>query len=117
MMHGCRLGDRVAIVTGWWIGRPFFMGNAQSTSAWNPVGASTSWRRLLAVTGSCGSTGWWPATASNDSRPCSRAKRDWSNLMKQIRFYMFIPPKEMPSYIGHNPMAQLHTRSLMSWRR
>jgi len=33
--------------------------------------------------------------------------RDQKNLVKQIRFYVFMPPKDMPSYIGHNPMAQL----------
>ncbi len=99
------------VVTGWWIGRPYFMGNAQSTSAFG-----TQWARLihfvagmlLAVTGIVRI--YWLVAGNRFERfkalfPVQ--KRDWSNLMKQIRFYMFMPPKEMPSYIGHNPMAQL----------
>ncbi len=98
------------VVTGWWIGRPFFMGSAQSTSAFG-----TQWARLIHFVAAMvlGVTAivriYWLLAGNRFERFKAlfpvRA-RDWRNLMKQIRFYLFMPPKKMPLYIGHNPMAQ-----------
>lgn len=98
------------VISGWWIGRPFFFGDVQSTSTFG-----TQWARLihfvaamvLAVTGLVRI--YWLIAGNRFERFTALfpvRPRDWSNLVKQIRFYLFVPPKSMPQYIGHNPMAQ-----------
>jgi Ni/Fe-hydrogenase b-type cytochrome subunit len=33
--------------------------------------------------------------------------KDWKNLWKMMRFYLFIHPEQAPNYLGHNPLQQL----------
>lgn len=99
------------VLTGWWIGRPFFMGAAQSTSTFG-----TQWARLIHFTAGMllSVTAlvriYWLVAGNRFERFKALfpvRPRDIRNLIKQMRFYMFMPPKDMPAYIGHNPMAQL----------
>ncbi len=101
----------VLIVTGFWIGRPYFMGSAQSTSSFG-----TQWMRLahflagmlLTVTGLVRM--YWLIAGNRFERFPALFPvrgRDLRNLVKQARFYLFMPPRNMPEYIGHNPMAQV----------
>jgi Ni/Fe-hydrogenase b-type cytochrome subunit len=87
------------------------MGSAQSTSAFG-----MQWARLihfvagmlLAVTGIVRI--YWLVAGNRFERFKALfpvRMRDIRNLFKQTRFYLFMAPKDMPSYIGHNPMAQL----------
>ena len=34
-------------------------------------------------------------------------RRDWVNLVKQVKFYLMIHPEKAPHYLGHNPLQQL----------
>lgn len=99
------------VITGFWLGRPFYMGTAQSTSTFG-----TQWARLfhfvagmlLSVTAIVRI--YWLVAGNKFERFKALfpvRPRDIRNLVKQTRFYMFMAPKDMPSYIGHNPMAQL----------
>lgn len=99
------------VVSGFWIGRPFFMGAAQSTSSFG-----TQWARLIHFTAGMllGVTAivrvYWLLAGNRYERFKALfpvRPRDLRNLFKQMRFYLFMPPKAMPAYIGHNPMAQL----------
>ncbi len=100
----------VLVITGFWIGRPFFLGSAQSTSTFG-----TQWARLfhfiagmtLAVTGLVRI--YWLIAGNRFERFSALfpvRPRDLRNLLKQVRLYLFMPPTDMRSYIGHNPMAQ-----------
>jgi len=112
MMHWLAAISVVALVlSGFWIGRPHFMGSAQSTSAFG-----VQWARLihfgagmlLAVTGLV--RVYWLVAGNRFERFKALFPvqfRDMRNLIKQTRFYLFMAPRDMPSYIGHNPMAQL----------
>lgn len=101
----------VLVISGFWIGRPFFLGSAQSTSTFG-----TQWARLFHFVAGMvlTTTGivriYWLVAGNRFERFMALfpvQPRDIGNLFKQIRFYLFMPPKKMPVYIGHNPMAQL----------
>jgi len=34
-------------------------------------------------------------------------RRDWGNMVKQVKFYLMIQPDKAPRYLGHNPLQQL----------
>ena len=118
MMHWAAAISIVALViTGFWIGRPYFMGSAQSTSSFG-----TQYMRLghflagmlLTVTGIVRI--YWLVAGNRFERFPALfpvRPRDLKNLVKQARFYMFMPPKNMPEYIGHNPMAQVPTLEIV----
>jgi Ni/Fe-hydrogenase 1 B-type cytochrome subunit len=101
----------VLTVTGFYIANPYFStwGEASShylmgwarfihfTSAAIIVGAMiiriywlfaggryASWRALLTV-----------------------RKQDWQNLVRMVRYYVFVKPEQMPHYLGHHPLQQL----------
>lgn len=101
----------VLVISGFWIGRPFYLGQAQSTSVFG-----TQWARLFHFTAAMllSVTAivriYWLVAGNRFERFKALFPvrlRDQKNLLKQLRFYLFMPPKEMPAYIGHNPMAQM----------
>lgn len=112
MMHWiAAVAIGVLVISGFWIGRPFYMGSAQSTSGFGMQYARLFHfvaGMLLAVTGIVRI--YWLVAGNRFERFMALfpvRPRDIRNLFKQMRFYMFMPPKHMPSYIGHNPMAQM----------
>ena len=34
-------------------------------------------------------------------------RRDWTNMFKQVKYYLMIQPEKAPQYLGHNPLQQL----------
>lgn len=112
LMHwAAALSVVVLIATGWWLGRPYFMGAAQSTSSFG-----TQWARMLhfsagmvlAVTALVRI--YWLIAGNRFERFPALFPiriRDIKNLFKQVRCYTFVPPKKVLAYIGHNPMAQV----------
>lgn len=101
----------VLIVTGFYIGKPYFMSWGEASSHylmgrmrflhfvaagvlvataivrlyWLFVGNRFErWRALFPVTG-----------------------KDWANLARTLRAYLFIHPERKPEYLGHNPLQQL----------
>jgi Ni/Fe-hydrogenase 1 B-type cytochrome subunit len=112
LMHwAAALSIVVLVVSGFWIGRPYFMGNAQSTSTFG-----TQYMRLAHFVAGMVLTAtgivriYWLVAGNRFERFPALFPirlRDMKNLVKQARFYLFMPPKNMPEYIGHNPMAQV----------
>jgi Ni/Fe-hydrogenase 1 B-type cytochrome subunit len=110
-MHwAAALSVAVLAVTGFYIGKPYFI-----------VGTDTSphffmgWVRFLhfAAAGLFVATGivrvYWLVAGNRFERwralfPVT--KRDWVHLVKQVKFYLMIRPKEAPRYLGHNPLQQ-----------
>ena len=101
----------VLIVTGFYIGRPYFMISGGTTGTPYLMG----WMRFLhfVAAGVLVATGivriYWLFAGNRFERwralfPVRR--KDWVNLGKTVRTYLFIRPQEKPEYLGHNPLQQ-----------
>lgn len=100
----------VLVVTGFYIGRPYFMTSGEASSHF-----LMGWVRFLHF----GAAGLLIATAivrfywlfAGNEFERWRALfpvrgRDWVNLWKQVKFYLMIHPEKAPHYLGHNPLQQ-----------
>ena len=101
----------VLVVTGLYIGRPYFMTGTGDADAY-----IMGWMRFIhfSAAGTLVATAiirvyWLLAgnkfekwTALLPWRP-----REWANLVKQVKFYLMIHPEKAPHYLGHNPLQQL----------
>ena len=106
----------VLAVTGLYIGRPYFVTSGDTASHY-----LMGWIRFLhfaaaavLVATAIVRVYWlfagnkyerWPALFP--IRP-----RDWSNLVKQVKYYLMIHPEKAPRYLGHNPLQQLSYTSI-----
>ena len=101
----------VLVVTGFYIGGPYFMTGGEASSHF-----LMGWMRFLhfAAAGILVATAivriYWLFVGNRFERwkalfPVSR--EDWSNLVKVVKAYLFIRPGEAPHYMGHNPIQQL----------
>lgn len=101
----------VLVVTGFYIGEPYFMTNGEASAHY-----LMGWVRFLhfAAAGLFVATGivrgYWLLAGNKFERfsalfPVRR--QDWINMWKQVKFYMMIQPDRAPHYLGHNPMQQL----------
>ena len=100
----------VLIVTGFYIGRPYFM----TTGA--PPQYLMGYIRLIhyVAAGVFVMTGlvrvYWLFAGNQFERLPALfpvRKRDWVNLVTQVKYYLMIHPERAPHYIGHNPLQQL----------
>lgn len=100
----------VLVVTGFWIGRPYFMtGGASQTFALQYV-------RLVHFIAAGGLVAtaivrvYWLFAGNRFERFAALfpvRKRDWVNLWRMVKFYLLIRPERAPRYLGHNPLQQL----------
>ncbi|NIP58150.1 MAG: Ni/Fe-hydrogenase, b-type cytochrome subunit, partial [Gemmatimonadetes bacterium] len=101
----------VLVVTGLYIGRPYFMTGGEPSSHF-----LMGWMRFLhfAAAGVLVATAiiraYWLFVGNRFERwralfPVSG--KDWRNLVKVVKAYLFIRPHEAPQYMGHNPIQQL----------
>lgn len=101
----------VLIATGFYIGKPYFMTWGDTSSHY-----LMGWMRFIhfAAAGVLVATAivriYWLFVGNRFERwtalfPVKR--KDWVNLAKTIRGYLFIRPEERPEYLGHNPLQQL----------
>lgn len=109
-MHWVAAGCIVVLVlTGLFIGWPFFF-------AGNQPGLLVSRARLLhflaamVLTATAVVRIYWLAAGDKFERwhalfPVQ--KRDFTNLVKIVKFYMLIDAEKAPHYLGHNPLQQL----------
>lgn len=105
------------IASGFWIGRPFFLSNAQTTGSY-----ATQWARLIHFVAAwlLAATAivrvYWLVAGNRFERLPALfplRPRDWRNMVKQILYYSFIRREEdTPKYVGHNPFQQLFYTSL-----
>ncbi|HXI33788.1 MAG TPA: Ni/Fe-hydrogenase, b-type cytochrome subunit [Gemmatimonadales bacterium] len=101
----------VLVVTGFYIGEPYFMTNGEASAHY-----LMGWVRFLhfAAAGLFVATGivrgYWLFAGNKFERFSALfpvRKQDWVNMWKQMKFYMMIQPEKAPHYLGHNPMQQL----------
>lgn len=97
-------------VTGFYIGRPYFM----STSAQSSF--TLQWVRLahFLLAGILVTTaivrGYWLFVGNRFERLPALfpvRPRDWRNLYRMVKYYLLVHPERAPRYMGHNPLQQL----------
>lgn len=101
----------VLTVTGLWIGKPYFVtarsGDDPFLMGWIRAihfGAAA----VLVMTAIV--RGYWLFAGNKYERLKALFPirgRDWSNMVKQVKYYLMIRPEKAPQYLGHNPMQQL----------
>jgi Ni/Fe-hydrogenase b-type cytochrome subunit len=112
-MHwAAALSILVLIVTGFYIGRPYFIVSHGEASDHFVMG----WMRFLhfAAAGVLVATAVVRVYWLFAGNPFERWRalfpvfpRDWINMWKQVKFYLMIRPEKAPHYMGHNPLQQL----------
>jgi len=100
----------VLIVTGLYIGRPYFL------TAGGPPQYLMGYIRLIhfIAAGALVMTGvvrvYWLLAGNQFERLPALfpiRTRDWVNLVKQVKYYLMIGEGDSVHYIGHNPLQQL----------
>ena len=106
---GCIL---TLVVTGLFIGRPYFVTQEGSSAAPFLMG----WMRFLhfAAAATLVATGiirvYWLFAGNKFERLRALFPlrgRDWVNMWKQVKFYLMVHPERAPHYLGHNPLQQI----------
>jgi Ni/Fe-hydrogenase b-type cytochrome subunit len=99
----------VLMVTGFMIGRPYFL-----TSS-GPSSFVLQWVRLThfiaaaALVMTALVRVYWLIVGNRFERFPALfpiRPRDWVNMFRMIKFYMLIHPERAPRYLGHNPLQQ-----------
>lgn len=102
----------VLVVTGFYIGKPYFIVGSGEASSHYLMG----WMRFLhfLAAGVFVATAivrvYWLFAGNKFERLAALfpvRPRDWANLLRQVKYYLMIRPKEAPHYLGHNPLQQL----------
>ena len=100
----------VLVVTGFYIGRPYFITHGEASAHF-----LMGWMRFLhfAAAGVFVATAivrvYWLFAGNQFERWKALfpvRKQDWINLLKQVKFYLMIQPEKAPQYLGHNPLQQ-----------
>jgi Ni/Fe-hydrogenase b-type cytochrome subunit len=111
-MHWAVVASIVTLViTGFYIGRPYFVTSGEASSHF----LMGKMRFLhFAAAGVFVATAivriYWLFAGNQFERWKALFpvfKRDWINLVKQVKFYLMIQPEKGPHYLGHNPLQQL----------
>lgn len=100
----------VLAVSGFYIGKPYFLTQGEASSHF-----LMGYMRLahFLAAGVFVATGivraYWLIAGNRYERLVALfpvRPRDWSNAIRQIRFYLMIQPEKAPHYLGHNPLQQ-----------
>jgi Ni/Fe-hydrogenase b-type cytochrome subunit len=101
----------VLVVTGFYIGRPYFVTSGEASSHY-----LMGWVRFLhfAAAGVFVATAivrvYWLIAGNQFERWRALFPyhwKDWINLVRQVKYYLMIQPERAPQYLGHNPLQQL----------
>ena len=104
------------VVTGLYIGKPYFMTSGEASSHY-----LMGWMRLLHFSAAAVLVmtaivrAYWLFKGNRYERLAALfpvRPRDWSNLVKMVRFYLIIRSEKAPRYLGHNPLQQLSYTAL-----
>lgn len=104
------------VVTGFYIGRPYFMTSGEPSSHY-----LMGWVRFIhfVSAGTLVATAvvrvYWLFVGNQYERWTALfpvRPRDWVNLVRQIKFYLLIKPEQAPNYLGHNPLQQMSYTAL-----
>ena len=100
----------VLFLTGFYIGRPYFMATSAQSSF------TLQWVRLahFLAAGVLVATAivraYWLLAGNRFERLPALfpvRPRDWRNLWRMIKYYLLVHPERAPRYLGHNPLQQL----------
>jgi len=100
----------ILVVTGFYIGRPYFMTSGEASAHF-----LMGWVRFLhfAAAGVLIATAivrlYWLFAGNEFERWRALFPvrgRDWVNAWKQVKFYLMIQPEKAPHYLGHIPLQQ-----------
>lgn len=100
----------ILFVTGFSIGRPYFLGTSPQPSF------VTQWVRLthFVAAGVLIATAivraYWLLAGNRFERFPALFPvrgRDWGNLVRMMKYYLLIHPERTPRYLGHNPLQQV----------
>jgi Ni/Fe-hydrogenase b-type cytochrome subunit len=110
-MHWIAAASIVVLsLTGFYIGRPYFM----STSAQSSF--TLQWVRLAhfiaagALVATAIVRGYWLIIGNRFERLPALfpvRPRDWRNFVRMVKYYLLIHPERAPRYLGHNPLQQM----------
>jgi Ni/Fe-hydrogenase 1 B-type cytochrome subunit len=101
----------VLVVTGFYIGRPYFMTSGEASQHY-----LMGWMRFLhfLAAGVLVATAivrvYWLFAGNQFERWTALFPyhwRDWVNLARQAKAYLTVRPERAPRYLGHNPLQQL----------
>jgi Ni/Fe-hydrogenase 1 B-type cytochrome subunit len=101
----------VLVVTGFYIGAPYFVQGGEASSHY-----LMGRMRFLhfAAAGLFVATAivriYWLVAGNQFERWPALFPyhwKDWVNLVKQVKYYLMIQPEKAPRYLGHNPLQQL----------
>jgi Ni/Fe-hydrogenase 1 B-type cytochrome subunit len=107
----------VLIITGFYIGRPYFIIGSGEASEHFFMGRV----RLLhfaaaGVLVACGIIRVYWLFAGNRFERWRALfpvrKQDWAHLWQQVKYYLLIHPERAPHYLGHNPLQQFSYTAL-----
>ena len=112
VMHwAAALAIVVLATTGLYIGKPFFVTGGEASSHY-----LMGWVRFLHFSSAAVLVTtaivrvYWLFAGNKFERLAALfpvRPRDWVNMIKQVKYYLMIRPKDAPQYLGHNPMQQL----------
>lgn len=110
-MHWAAAGSIVVlIVTGFYIGKPYFVAGAQAT---DPYLMGRFRLVHFVAAGVLVATGivrvYWLLAGNafeNWKALFPVRRRDWTNLFRMIKKYLMIHPERAPHYVGHHPLQQ-----------
>lgn len=100
----------VLVVTGLYIGKPYFMTSGEASSHY-----LMGWVRFLHFSAAALLVMtaivriYWLFMGNRYERLAALfpvRPRDWGNLFRMIKFYLMIRPEGAPRYLGHNPLQQ-----------
>jgi Ni/Fe-hydrogenase b-type cytochrome subunit len=100
----------VLFLTGFTIGRPYFMASSAQSSF------TLQWVRLahFIAAGALIATAiirtYWLIIGNRFERLPALFPvrgRDWRNLVRMVKYYLLIHPERAPRYLGHNPLQQM----------
>ena len=100
----------VLVVTGFYIGKPYFLTGGEASSHYLMgkvrlihflAAAALMTTAIVRI--------YWLFAGNRFERLAALfpvRKSDWTNLVKQVKFYFLIEPEKVPHYLGHNPLQQ-----------
>lgn len=101
----------VLIVTGFYIGRPYFVTGGEASEHYMMGTVRLVHFLAAGVLVACGIIRvYWLLAGNRFERWRALFPvrgRDWINLWKQVKYYLLIHPESAPHYLGHNPLQQL----------
>ena len=101
----------VLVVTGLYIGKPYFMTGGEASAHY-----LMGWVRFIHFAAAAVLVmtaivrAYWLLMGNRYERLAALfpvRPRDWVNLFRMIKFYLMIEPEKAPRYLGHNPLQQL----------